>query len=134
MEVLQVAHLQHQFQFLDNWDVTLVEKSGFVGAGVRTMWHGGHPHTYGPRHFLSDNREVYDFLNKYCPLRDLSHKMITYVNQDDEFYHLPLNFEDINKMPDKKEIHKELDNLLKDRTSKNLEEYWVKNVGNIICL
>ena len=122
----------HQFQFLDNWDVTLVEKSGFLGAGVRTMWHGGHPHTYGPRHFLSDNREVYDFLNKYCPLRDLSHKMITYVNQDDEFYHLPLNFEDINKMPDKKEIHKELDNLPKDRTSKNLEEYWVKNVGNIL--
>ena len=122
----------HQFQFLNNWDVTLVEKSGFLGAGVRTMWHGGHPHTYGPRHFLSDNREVYDFLNKYCPLRDLSHKMITYVNQDDEFYHLPLNFEDINKMPDKKEIHKELDNLPKDRTSKNLEEYWVKNVGNIL--
>ena len=45
---------------------------------------------------------------------------------------LPLNFEDINKMPDKKEIHKELDNLPKDRTSKNLEEYWVKNVGNIL--
>ena len=122
----------HQFQFLRNWEVTLVERSPFLGAGVRTMWHGGHPHTYGPRHFLSDNREVYNFLNKYCPLRDLSHKMITYVNQDDEFYHLPLNFEDINKMPDKREIHEELDNLPKDRTSKNLEEYWVKNVGNIL--
>ena len=34
----------HQFQFLRNWEVTLVERSPFLGAGVRTMWHGGHPH------------------------------------------------------------------------------------------
>jgi len=59
----------HQLLLMDTWDVTLVEAAPFLGAGVRTFWYGGHPYTFGPRHFLTQNREVYDYLDKYCPLR-----------------------------------------------------------------
>ena len=58
----------HQLELLGNWDVTIVEKSSVLGAGVRTEWYGGHPHTYGPRHFLTDNEKVYEYLNYYLKL------------------------------------------------------------------
>ena len=35
------------------WDVTIVDQAPFTGGGVRTFFHGGHPYTFGPRHFLS---------------------------------------------------------------------------------
>ena len=41
----------------------MVEAAPFLGAGVRTNWHGGHPYTFGPRHFLTPYTEVYDYLN-----------------------------------------------------------------------
>ena len=59
----------HQLLLMGGWDVTLVEALPYLGAGVRTSWYGGHPYTFGPRHFLTQNREVYDFLHRYCPLR-----------------------------------------------------------------
>ena len=43
-----------------NWQTTLVEKSSDLGAGVKTNFKSGHPYTYGPRHFLSHNLEVFD--------------------------------------------------------------------------
>ncbi len=122
----------HQFQFLNNWDVTIVERSGVLGAGVRTMYHGGHPHTFGPRHFLTDNAEVYNFFNKYVPLRKLNHKLCTFVEQDDDFYSFPINKEDLNRMPDKDKIYKELENLPPKARAKNLEEFWLNSVGRTL--
>ena len=54
----------HQLELLGDWDVTIVEKAPFLGAGVRTSWYGGHPYTFGPRHFLTPYNEVYEYLNK----------------------------------------------------------------------
>ena len=48
----------HQLTLMGGWDVTLVEAAAFLGAGVRTSWFGGHPYTFGPRHFLTQNRKV----------------------------------------------------------------------------
>ena len=58
----------HVLSLKDNWDITIIEKSSSLGAGVRTQWYGGHPYTFGPRHFLTKNEKVFEFLNKYCPL------------------------------------------------------------------
>ena len=122
----------HQFQFLKNWNVTLIERSSFLGAGVRTMYHGGHPYTFGPRHFLTDNQEVFNFLDKYCPLRKLHHKLSTYVEQDDSFYSFPINKNDINRMPDKKKIQIEIGNLQDSVKATNLEEFWLNSVGKTL--
>ena len=48
---------------LKNLKVTLIEKNSFLGAGVRTNFYGGHPYTFGPRHFLTHNKKVYKYLN-----------------------------------------------------------------------
>ncbi len=120
----------HQFELLGNWDVTLVEKSSFLGAGVKTNYYGGHPYTFGPRHFLTDFEEVYHYLNNICPLRKLNHRMLTYVERDNSFYNFPMHKDDIEKMPDKDLINSEIQNLDSSFIdAKNLEEYWLKSVG-----
>ena len=53
-----------------DWDTILVEKSNDLGAGVRTSFKSGHPFTYGPRHFLSHNQEVFDYLNNLNLISD----------------------------------------------------------------
>mgnify|MGYP005997443313 FL=1 len=46
-------------------NVKIVEKSNFLGAGVRTFTYGGHPYTFGPRHFLTTKKETYNYLKKF---------------------------------------------------------------------
>ena len=116
-------------------DITLVEKSKFLGAGVRTFYFGGHPYTFGPRHFLTHNKEIFDYLNKIVPMRKCSeHEFITYVESDNQFYNYPLNVLDIEKMPDKKKIKKEIKNrnMQKIKLSKNMEQYWINSIGKTL--
>lgn len=115
------------------WDVTLVEKGAFLGAGVRTQWYGGHPYTFGPRHFLTQNEEVYQFFDRYCPLRRCQdHVFLSYVEEDGNFYNFPIHVGDIDRMPERTEIKKELREVKRVQgaaQAKNLEEYWIASVG-----
>ena len=116
-------------------DVTLVEKNKYLGAGVRTLFYGGHPYTFGPRHFLTHNKKIFDYLNKHVPMRKCSeHQFITYVERDNKFYNYPLHENDIKKMPDKNIIKRELKKkkLFKIKSSKNLEEYWINSFGKTL--
>jgi UDP-galactopyranose mutase len=107
-----------------------VEAAPFLGAGVRTQWHGGHPYTFGPRHFLTQNEKVYEFLDSFLPLRLCSeHEFITYVEQDNSFYNFPINRDDIPKMPEFNKIQQELKELHGVEEAQNLEEYWLRSVG-----
>ena len=60
------AHLLHSKD--SSWDIDLLEKSPFLGAGNKTNFYGGHPYTFGPRHFLTQDEPVFDYLNSYCLL------------------------------------------------------------------
>ena len=72
--------------------ITIVEKSKFLGAGVRTFVHGGHPYTFGPRHFLTNKRETYLYLKKFLKLRNCNyHQFKSYVESDNQFYNYPLH-------------------------------------------
>lgn len=118
-----------------NLRITLVEKAPFLGAGVRTFYYGGHPYTFGPRHFLTHNKKIFDYLNSIVPMRKCSeHEFITYVERDNQFYNYPLNILDINKMPDKNKIKKELNekNINKIKNSKNMEDYWLNSIGKTL--
>ena len=120
---------------LDNLDITLVEKNSFLGAGVRTFNYGGHPYTFGPRHFLTKNKDVYNYLNSIVPLRSCSeHIFLSYVEKDQNFYNFPLHYGDVKKMPESKTISKELKkkSLTKIKNSKNFEEYWINSVGKTL--
>jgi len=147
----------HQLALLGGWDVTLVEKAPFLGGGVRTRYHGGHPFTFGPRHFLTPKEHIFAFLNKYVPLRSCAdHEFLTYVERDTRFYHYPIHRDDLPTMPETKQIESELAainmaaftrsskdeldrmtpteirrlNLAKD--AKNFEEYWIYSIGRTL--
>ena len=128
----------HQLELLDGWDVTVIEKAPFLGAGVRTNWFGGHPYTFGPRHFLTPYNEVFEYLNKIIPMRKCAeHEFLTYVEKDNDFYAYPINLNDVKKMPDYKDIKSQMDEKKKQefvgaKNAKNLEEYWIGSVGKIL--
>jgi UDP-galactopyranose mutase len=111
--------------------ITLVERSNFLGAGVRTFFYGGHPYTFGPRHFLTRKKETYDYLKKFLKLRNCNyHQFKSYVETDNQFYNYPLNINDIENMPDKIQVKKEIKrNVGKNIKAKNLEEFWIKSIG-----
>jgi UDP-galactopyranose mutase len=120
----------HQLALLGDWGVTLVEAAPFLGAGVRTMWYGGHPHTFGPRHFLTQNEKIFEFLNRYVPLRRCAdHQFLSYVERDQQFYGFPIHMDDVKKMPDRSRIYQELEYLPGVANAKNLEDYWISSVG-----
>jgi len=125
----------HHLEMMGGWEVTLVETAPFLGAGVRTQWYGGHPYTFGPRHFLTQNRRVYEYLNELVPLRLCpDHEFITYVERDNAFYNYPIHMDDIKRMPDRVLIESEMEEKRRQefagaKAAKNLEEYWVGSVG-----
>ncbi len=123
----------HQLALMGGWNITVVEAAPFLGAGVRTFLWGGHPYTFGPRHFLTQNEEVFNFLNEYLPLRKCpEHEFLTYVERDAQFYNFPINKDDIPKMPDAEEVYKQLECRQGIENAKNLEEYWISSVGQIL--
>lgn len=128
----------HQLELLGDWDVTVIEKAPFLGAGVRTNWFGGHPYTFGPRHFLTPYEEVFTYLNKIIPMRKCSeHEFLTYVEKDNDFYAYPINLNDVKKMPDYNQIKNQMDEKKKQefigaKNANNLEEYWIGSVGKIL--
>ena len=126
----------HQLELLGGWDVTLVEAAPFLGGGCKTLWYGGHPYTFGPRHFLTQDIPIFDYLNKYCPLRRCAeHEFLTYVEQDAQFYTYPIHMDDVDRMPEKDQIHKELVEAKKLQGSieaQNFEDFWLKAIGQTL--
>lgn len=126
----------HLLSLQGGWDVTLVEKAPFLGAGVRTNWFGGHPYTFGPRHFLTPWEDVFNFLNKYCPMRRCSeHIFLSYVEEDQQFYNYPIHVDDIALMPDKENVYAELDQAKAVNgavNAKNLADFWIASVGQTL--
>jgi UDP-galactopyranose mutase len=120
----------HQLALKGGWDVTLVEAAPFLGGGCRTLWHGGHPHTFGPRHFLTKNEKVFDYLNSYLPLRRCAeHEFLTYVERDAAFYSYPIHRDDVARMPEHEQIESELSARGGANMANNLAEYWEDSVG-----
>ena len=123
----------HKLSESENFDVTIIDKANHLGAGVRTQFYGGHPYTFGPRHFFTQNTKIYNYLNSIVPLRDCGdHQFISYVEQDNEFYNFPIHMDDIRNMPDSQKIINELSNSFNVKYSRNFEEYWINSVGKTL--
>lgn len=139
------------------WDITLVEAQPYLGAGNKTRWYGGHPYTYGPRHFLTQDESIYRYLHAIVPLRSCAdHEFLTYVERDSAFYHYPIHRDDIAVMPDRDQIEAELASvgapaaagrpdgragggqagegvqLSGAAAARNFEEYWIRSVGETL--
>lgn len=126
--------MAHQFSLKkNNYNVTLIEKQSFLGAGNKTQYYGGHPYTFGPRHFLTQDEEVFHYLDNILPIRKCpEHEFITYVESDSDFYNFPINKNDIPRMPDSEIIEKELSCLKGVKEACDFEEYWIASVGKTL--
>jgi len=123
----------HQMSQLSGWDITLVESAPFLGGGVKTHWHGGHPFTYGPRHFLTQDDRLFDYLNRLVPMRRCQeHEFVTYIEQDAQFYNFPIHKDDVQRMPECEQIEEELEVAHGAAAARNLEEYWIGSVGRTL--
>jgi UDP-galactopyranose mutase len=147
----------HQLAVAGGWDVTLVEALPYLGAGVRTRYYGGHPYTFGPRHFLTPMEHIFEYLNKYVPMRRCGeHQFLTYVEPDAQFYNYPIHRDDIDRMPEAEQVHRELtainlgeiaklsaDEIAKaDRSelmklngakyAKDFEQFWIYSIGRTL--
>ena len=126
------AHLLKQKGYTD---VTLIESANFLGGGCKTLWHGPHPYTLGPRHFLTQDRTVWDFMNKYCPMamhgkEEVGQEFFTFIEDDQKFFHFPIHEDELPEMTGYENIKAEIEqNKEKVKTDGNLEEYWLNSVG-----
>lgn len=128
------------------WHITLVDSGSELGAGLRTRYIGGHPYTYGPRHFLTHSEDVYKYLNNLVPLRLCAeHQFLSYVEKDNNFYSYPIHYDDVERMPESSRINDELnglealyrDNQYKltkgDTTDRinasDYKDFWLKSIG-----
>lgn len=115
-----------------DYDITLVDSAPMVGAGVRTYFYGGHPFTFGPRHFLTKEEWIFDYLNSIVPMRRcVEHEFLTYIEKDQQFYSYPIHEDDVAIMPEAEIIAQELASTKAQQSPapKTLEEYWVSSVG-----
>ncbi len=112
-------------------DITLVEAAPFLGGGCKTFTYGGHPYTYGPRHFLTTEEKLFNFLNQYVPMRRIEgeHGNLTYVEKDKQFYNYPVHADDIPKMPDSEQVYKELENIKDVSNVGSFAEYVTGSLG-----
>jgi UDP-galactopyranose mutase len=111
------------------WAVTVIDKAGFTGGGLRTFFHGGHPYTFGPRHFLSPYPEAFEFLNKYVPMRHINKINYTFMESEGTFHTYPIHEDDIDKIPESEKIRQELASLPEQSSPRNFEEFWIQRVG-----
>lgn len=124
------------FCIKNNWDVTIIEKSKEIGGGVKTYFHGGHPFTYGPRHFIAPESSMpaFEFLEKVIPMRHINKTNYSYQEPDDVFTTYPLHQDDIEKLSCSSEILEELKILEAsgETRAKNFEEFWMGRVGKTL--
>lgn len=111
------------------FEVTLVERLPWLGGGCKTFHYGGHPYTLGPRHLFTWHEHVFHYLEAITPMRRLNHYLLTYVEQDAQFYSYPPHVDDIARMPDRERILQELEQRGDPSRAANFEEYWETSVG-----
>jgi UDP-galactopyranose mutase len=149
--------MAHQLALAGGWRVVLVEALPYLGAGVRTRYYGGHPYTFGPRHFLTTMEHVFHYLNGIVPMRRCAdHQFLTYVERDSQFYSYPIHRDDIRRMPEAEQIneelgavhmsalarlskaeldgmqHSDLMRLNNASQAKNFEEFWIYSIGETL--
>lgn len=120
-----IAYLLKQ----EGYDCTVIEKKDVIGGGCRTHFFGGHPFTYGPRPYYGYSEKIFNWIDSFVKLRKMPLYLLSYVEKDNRFYNYPIHEDDINQMPDKKEILEELAQRDNSKEPDNFETYWIQRVG-----
>ena len=116
--------------------VLVIDKRSHIAGNVYTYEQEGiNVHKYGAHIFHTNNKEVYDYLSKFCTFNRFTNSPV--ANYKGELYSLPFNMYTFNKMwgvvtPD--QALDKINDQRKEITSepKNLEEQSISLVGRDI--
>ena len=126
------AHLLRR----EGWDVTVIEKEPWVGGGVRTFFHCGHPFQYGPRLYYGYSKPIFEWVNRIVPIRLFPFELKTLahepVDADRQFWSYPPYMDDVPLYPRSSRINAELAALDNSREPQDFDEYYRQRVGPTI--
>jgi UDP-galactopyranose mutase len=108
------------------YDVTIVEKNSRVGGLARTCFYSGHPYEFGPHIWFWPGGKDDPVNNTIVKLTNdelfyIDRRLFTYVEADRRKYRYPVHYQDIDQMPERDQIHRELGKN-RDDQSKLVEE------------
>ena len=127
----------------EGWEVTLVEKEPHLGGGCRTFFHAGHPFTYGPRLYYGYSAKVWEWMNRFVPIRRFPFELRTLAHEpkdeDRRFWSYPPHEDDLARYPRAAQSATERDALksgpiwcANGEAPADLHEYWLQRVGPTI--
>jgi len=95
------------------YDVTVVEQNSRVGGLARTCYYSGHPYEFGPHIWFWPggaedpiNATVVKLTNN--ELFHIDRRLFSYIEGDRRKYRYPVHYEDVDQMPERDVIHREL--------------------------
>src|SRR3954464_11414613 len=108
------------------YDVTLIEKNSRVGGLARTCYYSGHPYEFGPHIWFWPGGKDDPVNNTIVRLTNdelfyIDRRLFTYVESDRRKYRYPVHYQDIDEMPERETIHREL-NQHRDSAQKLIQE------------
>lgn len=117
----------------EGWDVTLIEKEPHLGGGCRTFFHCGHPFQYGPRLYYGYSKPIFDWVNRFVPIRRFPFELRTLAHEpigsDRHFWTYPPHIDDVPRYPRSEQIKCELAERDNSREPKDFDEYYRQRVG-----
>jgi UDP-galactopyranose mutase len=95
------------------YDVTVVEKHRHVGGLARTCEYSGHPYEFGPHIWFWPGGKDDPVNNTVVKLTNdelfyINRRLFTYVEADRRKYRYPVHYEDVDQMPEREQIHREI--------------------------
>ena len=108
------------------YNVTVVEKNSRVGGLARTCYYAGHPYEFGPHIWFWPGGEDDPINNTIARLTNnelfhIDRRLFTYVEADRKKYRYPVHYQDIDQMPERETIHREL-NKHRDSAQKLIQD------------
>jgi UDP-galactopyranose mutase len=95
------------------YDVTVIERNSHVGGLARTCYYSGHPYEFGPHIWFwpggTDNpinHTVATLTNN--ELYQIDRRLFTWIEADGRKYRYPVHYDEIDQMPEREAIHREL--------------------------
>ena len=112
--------------------ILVVDKRNHVAGNIYTeQVEGINVHKYGAHIFHTNNKDVWDFVNKYATFNNYRHKVK--ANYKGEIYDLPFNmntFKQLWNVDDKDDVKRIIANQSKDIDNpRNLEDYSIATLG-----
>lgn len=115
-----------------NKNVLVIEKRNHIGGNVYTRYEDKiHVHVYGPHHFHTNSKKIWDYINQFAPFRTCDLNNLAFYKG--RLYTLPINlksFHEIWGVTTAIEAKKKLEEVrIPIKNPQNAEDYLLSKVG-----